>query len=120
MFNNLFLRHPFWIAVVLIALLGLGWMRGWFSSTVAFRSIMHDSLLGRQLNHYTPQGPAVACYQGRATMGMEPTPLCGPKINAILQPGCGPTAFQIENGGAADAQSVRPLKAMHVAQETTS
>jgi hypothetical protein len=53
-------------------------------------------------------------------MGMEPTPLCGPKINAILQPGCGPTAFPIENGGAADAQSVRPLKAMHVAQETTS
>jgi hypothetical protein len=40
---------------------------------------------------------------------MQPTPLCGPKIGAILKAGFGPTVFPIYDGGAADGQSVSPL-----------
>ena len=52
-------RHPLLLAILLVSLLGLGWMRGWFGTTVAFRSIMHDALVGRNLNQYTPQGSAI-------------------------------------------------------------
>jgi len=59
MFSSSFRRHPFLLSILLVSLLSLGWMRGWFGTTVAFRSILHDSLLGRQLNQYTPHGSSV-------------------------------------------------------------
>jgi Ser/Thr protein kinase RdoA (MazF antagonist) len=40
---------------------------------------------------------------------MQPTPLCGPKIGAILKPGFGPSAFPIYWCGAADGQAVGRL-----------
>jgi hypothetical protein len=39
---------------------------------------------------------------------MQPTPLRGDKIAAILTPRCSKTAFPIYWCGAADGQSVRP------------
>jgi len=43
---------------------------------------------------------------------MEPTPLRGDKIVAILKAGIGSTAFPIYQGGAAHAQAVgrRPIE----------
>jgi hypothetical protein len=37
---------------------------------------------------------------------MQPTPLCGLKIGAILKPGLGPNIISIYDGGAADGQPV--------------
>src|SRR6476469_470297 len=46
-------------------------------------------------------GPTRAC---------SPTPLCGHKIGAILEHRFGSNAFMIYHGGAADAQTVSPLR----------
>jgi len=42
-------------------------------------------------------------------MPIQPTPLRGPKIVAILKRSFGPTAFPVYHGGAADGQDVRRL-----------
>jgi len=39
---------------------------------------------------------------------MQPTPLCGPKIVAILKADFVPTVVPIYRRGAADGQAVRP------------
>jgi len=43
---------------------------------------------------------------------MEPTPLCGPKIGAILKPDFSPNAFPIYRCGAAKRQAVGPLQSI--------
>jgi len=47
-------------------------------------------------------------------MGMEPTPLGGPKLGAILKPGISPTAFLIYGCGAAHAQAVGRRAITHI------
>jgi len=44
---------------------------------------------------------------GRPNKPMHPTPLCGPKIAAILKAGFSSTPFPIYLGGAGDGQAVR-------------
>jgi len=43
-------------------------------------------------------------------MRVQPTPLCGPKIVAILKVGSVPSTCAIYRCGAADAQAVRQSK----------
>jgi hypothetical protein len=45
-------------------------------------------------------------FLGPPNTPIQPTPLGGPKIGAILKAGIGPTAFPIYGGGAADGQAV--------------
>jgi hypothetical protein len=45
-------------------------------------------------------------------MGIEPTPLCGPKIGCILKGRISSTALPIYQGGAAHAQAVGLLFAL--------
>jgi hypothetical protein len=42
----------------------------------------------------------------RPNKPIQPTPLCGPKIVAILKRGFGPKAFPVYHSGAADGQGV--------------
>ena len=47
-------------------------------------------------------------YMWPPNKALEPTPLCGPKIGAILEAGFGPSVFPINRGGAAQRQGVGP------------
>jgi hypothetical protein len=49
MFKHALQRHTFLIGM-LVLLIGLAWRQGWFNTAVAFRSIAHDSNLGRDTN----------------------------------------------------------------------
>jgi hypothetical protein len=40
---------------------------------------------------------------------LHPTPLCGPKIGAVLEARFSPTVLPIYHGGAGEAQAVRSL-----------